>query len=381
MNTSKIVVTGMGWQTPLGDELETVWKAVLAKESGVREWSDLEKEGFRYHRAARIEQLECDPLQRGSHLAVAAISTALSNAQLASLPERTGVFVGSTMGESAAFEAKAAGANIDLHDYSCQSFARKIQDHWQLSGPALAFGTACAAGNYAIGNAADSLRQGQVEVAIAGGVDPFSKIAMAGFSRARAMSPRGECRPYDQQRSGMMLGEGAGFLILEREEEARARGVEILAEVGALGISCDAYHPTAPQPEGEGISRAVRSALKQQGLSAEVIGWICGHGSGTRASDQAEAKALAAIFGDGMRVSGSKGAFGHTLGAASALESILCVMALKEGLLPPTPGLEEQDESLPVKALSTTISHQSDYVINCAYAFGGLNTALIFGKA
>ncbi len=377
---NNIVVTGIGIETPLGRDLPLFWKKLLKGESAVQKWTDLEEEGFRYHTASRITDCEVSPLLRGRYFAYSAVSAAIKMSSI-NLPENTGVFLGSTMGESAAFEAKAKGESIDVHQYSCQSFATYIHRKLGITGPKLAFGTACAAGNYAIGYGARQLAAKKVDVAIVGGVDPFSRIAMAGFSRSRAMSSNGYCRPYDEQRAGMILGEGAAFLILEREEDARARSAKVLAKIGALGLSCDAYHPTAPQPEGKGIEVAIRQALAEANLAPESIGWVCGHGSGTKSSDLAESKALTSVFGEGMPVAAYKGAVGHTLGAATAIETVICILALQTGSLPPTTLLEKQDENLSIHAVNEVFFHQADYAFNCGYAFGGLNAALIIGKA
>jgi len=374
-----IVVTGMGIETPLGRELSSFWQKLMNGQSAIQKWDDLEQEGFRYHTACRIADCEALPLQRGQFLAYSAVLSALKMSKI-SLPSNTGVFLGSTMGESAAFEAKANGEDIDVSDYSCQSFTNYIYNKLALSGTKLSFGTACAAGNYAIGYAARQLAANKVDVAIAGGVDPFSRIAMAGFSRSRAMSGQGVCRPYDENRSGMILGEGAAFLVLEREADAKARNAPILARIESLGLSCDAYHPTAPEPEGLGIQQAIKSALKEAGLPPDAIGWVCGHGSGTKSSDLAESRSLVNMFGEGVAVAAYKGALGHTLGAATAIETVISILALQKGVLPPTTLLEKQDKNIAVNAISKAFYNQADYALNCGYAFGGLNAALIIGK-
>lgn len=376
----RIVVTAMGLETALGNTLPAVWAKLLQGQSAARSWQDLEEQGFRYATACRVAHCDAPALRRGRHLLGHALSQALANTTT-DLPENTGVFIGSTMGESAAFEAKASGESIDVSQYNCASFTRYVQERLGLKGPSYAFGTACAAGNYAIGYAARQLASGKIDAAIAGGVDAFSRIAMAGFSRARAMSPVGECRAYDAKRSGMLLGEGAAVLVLQREADAKANGAKILASIEALGLSADAYHATAPEPEGEGIERAIRAALQEAQLSPEAIAWVCGHGSGTRASDLAESKALARVFGSQIGVAAYKGAFGHTLGAATAIESICCILALQTGSLAPSSMLVQKDEQIAVNVIREVYSHQADYVLNCGYAFGGLNSALIIGKA
>jgi len=376
----KIVVTGIGIQTPLGNELNTLWKNLIAGKSAIKQWDDLAVEGFRYQTACRIENCDTPLFERGKQLAYKSVQAAIQMSRIKP-PPNTGIFLGSTMGESAAFEAKANGIAIDVHQHSCASFVDFLQQKLQLKGVKMAFGTACAAGNYAIGHAARQLSNKKIDVAIAGGVDPFSRIAMAGFSRSRAMSSNGFCRPYDQQRAGMILGEGAAFLILEREEDAMARGAKILAKIGALGLSCDAYHSTAPEPKGDGIKRAIQQALLEAKLPPDAISWVCGHGSGTKPSDLAESRAITSVFGEGIPVAAYKGGLGHTLGAATAIEAVICILALQKKQLPPTTLLDKQDENLSIYAVDKTFTHSADFALNCGYAFGGLNSALIIGKA
>lgn len=376
-----IVVTGMGLLSAIGSNPQEFWAALLSGASGAKDWADLRAEGFRSSVACRIADLESPELQRGRTMWRTAVGQALSQAGAANPPKATGVFVGSTIGESAAFEKAAQHPIDDLSAYSCFSFAQSTQADLQLSGPCRAYGTACTAGNYAIGSAARMLRKGQIKMAIAGGVDPFSRIAMAGFSRSRAMTSKGICRPFDEQRSGMLLGEGAAVLVLERAEDALARGAEPLAIIGALGLSCDAHHATAPEREGLQMARAFRSALSQQGIAAEAVDWICAHGSGTRISDAVEAKVIAAVFGEKQtQVCGIKGATGHSLGAATALEAVACIQGLREQMIPPTIHHEQGGADLPIVVRSSAESKKARWVLNCGYAFGGLNSALLIGS-
>lgn len=371
-----VVVTGIGVLTPLGDTPEALWQALVAGETAAREWPDLAAAGYRSAQACRIETLEGDPLRRGRTLAVAAAERAVA-ACGGGLPEATGVFIGSTLGESLAFERAAQGASIDLSDHRVPSFTAGVRSRFGLNGVQQSLATACAAGNYAVGAALAALRAGRCEVALAGGVEPFSRLSMVGFSRARAMAS-GVCRPFDAQRTGMLLGEGAAMFVLERVDRARERGAAPLAEVVALGLSCDAHHPTAPQPEGRGMLAAMRAALDAAGLAPGEIDWVNAHGSGTRASDSAEARALHTLFGESMpTVSGSKGALGHALGAASAIELAVCVMGLRAQTVPPTAGHEQPDPVDGVACTREPIVRRLRWVMNNAFAFGGLNSALL----
>jgi 3-oxoacyl-[acyl-carrier-protein] synthase II len=385
--SDRVVVTGLGVVTPLGDDAGDVFARVVAGEHAAREWPDLSAAGFPIAVANRVDdhgELGADPHRRGRAMAMRATAAALTAAglepgQLAS----AGAFVGSTMGESAAFETAAEGGAADLDDASVGTFADCVADQLGSSGPRRAYGTACAAGNYAIGAAAKAIASGRVDVAVAGGVDPFSRIAMLGFARSRAMSNE-RCRPFDRNRRGMQLGEGAAMLVLERESIAVGRGATVRAVIGGLGLSGDAHHPTAPRPDGSGIAAAIEAALLAGDVAPADIGWVNAHGTGTQPSDAAEAAAVAAAFGTSSAppVSSLKGALGHCMGAASAIEAALTVVALEMHTIPPSVGLVDRDEALPIDVVDAPRgSPAMRWALNCAYAFGGLNSALLIGAA
>jgi 3-oxoacyl-[acyl-carrier-protein] synthase II len=372
----RIAITGVGVVTPLGHSLDELWSRVLAGETAARPWDDLAAEDFRHTIACRVEGV-ADEGGRGRNLARLAARQAVAAAGIA-LPARTAVCVGSTMGESSAFERVGAGEQLDLRAETCAAFPRAIAADLHLTGPCLAYGTACAAGNYALGAAANLLRRDEADVVLAGGVEPFSRIAMTGFSRSRAMSTGGVCRPFDTRRDGMLLGEGAAMFVLEREGDARARGARILAVVGALGLACDAHHPTAPRPDGEGVIDAFRDALATQDLTPDDVDWVCAHGTGTLLSDTAEALAIQVVFGARQpAVSGLKGAFGHAMGAATAIEAAVCVAALRRQIIPPTVGLTEP--AYPLDLVQSPRPAPLRWVANAGYAFGGLDSVLLLG--
>jgi 3-oxoacyl-[acyl-carrier-protein] synthase II len=374
-----VVITGMGVMTPLGCQPDQLWSQIKAGATSHRAWDDLADAGYRHTSACRMDLPEHDPLRRGQYLALEAVRQALGQAQFAPKPE-TGIFLGSTMGESAAFEAVAAGENLHLENYGVASFGQAIARQYAIERAPVALTTACAAGNYAVGMAMQAIQSGQVQTAIAGGAEPFSRLAMLGFSRSRAMSADA-CKPFAADRSGMLLGEGAAVFVLERADRALARGVQPLAIVRSMGLSCDAYHPTAPLPDGSGVATAIRLALKQGELESSQIDWINTHGSGTRLSDAAESQAIYSVFGEQMPFcSGSKGALGHALGAASAIELALCVMGLQHQCIPPTAGHHMSDPDCPIICSQTPIQQPVEHVLNSAYAFGGLNSALILSK-
>jgi 3-oxoacyl-[acyl-carrier-protein] synthase II len=372
----RVVITGMGVSSPLGADSRSLFHRLLHGETAFREWPDLQEAGYRCAIAARIDDFVAEPLRRGRALALAAAEQAVEQCG-ATLPPGAGVYIGSTLGESAAFESAGEGNAIDIADYGVPSFVRGVRDHFHLTGPQQSLATACAAGNYAIGAALDDLRGGRVSFALAGGAEPFSRLSLVGFSRSRAMASD-RCRPFDRDRNGMLLGEGAAMFVLERADDAMARGAVPLAEVVSLGLSSDAHHPTAPLPDGSGMRRAMQSALDSAGVTAGEIDWVNAHGSGTRLSDAAEARALRPLFGDERPViSGSKGSLGHALGASAALELAVCVQGLLEQTIPPTAGHETADAEEGIECTREPVSRPLRWVLNNAFAFGGLNSSLL----
>ena len=383
MTTARVVVTGVGFETPLGSDPSTVWTRLLEGETASRTWPDLVDEGFPVPRACRIPAAlgEPDPRRRGRTLAVAAARAALHRSGLVPAG-RVGVYVGTTMGESAVFEAAGEGAELALDEAAGSVFAAEVAETLELEGPRRTYGTACAAGNYALGAAAAAVGSGAVDAALAGGVEPFSRIALLGFARSRAMSSD-LCRPFDANRSGMQLGEAAAFLVLEREDRALARDAAVLAAVAGFGLSGDAFHPTAPRDDGSGMAAAMRACLTAAAVSADEVGWVCAHGTGTTRSDAAEASALHAVFGEHPPpVSSIKGALGHSLGAATAVQAVVAVLALRGRVLPPNANLEQLDESLGLDVPAEPRAAPGlRRVLSCGYAFGGLNSALLVEAA
>ena len=387
----QVVVSGTGAVSALGADVETTWNGILTGRTAVRHWADLAAEGHSLDVACRVDDTvwgaEVPGARvRGRALACRAAREALSGAGLLGAgwrlvegldPRRVGIFVGTTMGESGVYEESAATGEFDLGAGGSQVFATHLASTFGIEGPCRTLGTACAAGNYAIGAAARAVSSGRVDVALAGGVEPFSRIAMVGFARMRAMAPDG-CAPFGLGRRGMTLGEGAGFLVLQRRADAgSARAV-----VAGLGLSADAHHPTAPREDGSGMAAAMRAALAASGLAPSDVGWVSAHGTGTARSDAAESLALHAVFGDPPPVSSVKGALGHALGAATALEAVVSVRSLEERVLVPNAGVAQVDPALDVDVVVTVREAPDlDWVLSCGYAFGGLNSALVLGRA
>ena len=229
----------------------------------------------------------------------------------------------------------------------------------------------------------DVLQAGGADVMLAGGADAFSRITYTGFHRLGAIAPD-VCRPFDKNRAGMIPGEGAAILVLETEEGARRRGGRIYAEVAGYGLSCDAWHMTGPHPDGDGAARAMRLALRNSQSNLEDVGYICAHGTGTKASDKAETKAVKQVFdGQAWRIpmSSIKSMLGHTMGAASAIEAAVCVLTLSEGKIPPTANWETPDPECDLDYVTSGAREQEvDVVMNNAYAFGGNNASIVLKR-
>ncbi len=401
----RVVVTGLGLVTPVGVGLEESWAALLAGKSGFRpvESFDTSRHTVRVGAEVRgfrpeehIEVLDPAALGRASQLAVAAARMALRDAGIepaAIEPDRSGVAMGTTSGEPREVEAlndhllagEAARAAGDfIARYPCHRISEHIACELGLRGPNIMIPTACAAGNYAIGHAFDLLRLGRVELMLAGGADCFSRITYTGFARLGAIAPE-RCQPFDVDRQGMIPGEGAGMLVLEPLERARARGARIYAEVAGCGLSCDAHHMTAAHPEGDGAVRAMRQALAQSGLEPGQVSYISAHGTGTDTNDRIETAAVKRVFGEaayGVPMSSIKSMIGHTMGAASAIEAAVCAMAIATGKIPPTMNLVEPDPLCDLDYVANACrEHTVDVAMSNAYAFGGNDASLMLKRA
>lgn len=368
-----MIVTGYGLTTALGNDPDQVFHRLVSGHTAARRWGDLED--FPIPIACRID----DPAYpsgpgRGRALALDAAKQALASA--GQLDDKGGVFVGSTMGESAGFEENALGGDCDMSEIVASTFADHIADEVYPSARKVTYGTACAAGNYAIGNAAAAIRRGELDWALAGGVEPFSKIAQLGFARLRAMTPD-VCRPFDRNRRGMQVAEGAAFVFLESEARVRDRGAERRAKITGLGLSCDAFHPTAPRKDARGVVKALRDAVAASGTLD--IDWISAHGTGTGPSDSAEVLALEEVFDTVPPVSSIKGAMGHAMGAAAAIEAVVAIMAIERNVIPANTNLEDPEFDLDLVTEPREV--KVDRVLSCAYGFGGLNSALVLERA
>lgn len=392
----------MGVVSSLGLGRRAFWQALLAGKSGASKIElfdpgaigrDIacEIKGFR----ARdfLTAAEARRAGRCSQFALAAARMAVEDAGI--LPkdlagERTAVVMGTTMGEVDVISELQSGwihhgedaiERPKLPRYGTTLLPLHLARAFGARGITQTLPAACAAGNYAIGFAADQIRAGRADVAITGASEIIEKLQFAGFVRLGAVAPE-RCQPFDKNRRGLLVGEGAGILVIESEEHAMKRGATILAEVGGYGLACDAHHITRPHPEGEGSVLAMRRAIESSGITPDDVDFVNAHGTGTDANDKVEAAVMGKVFG-GRRVpvSSMKSMIGHCMGAASALEAVACVETVLTGIYPPTMGYETPDPECQLDVVANAPREgKHNVVLNNALAFGGYDAVLAFAK-
>jgi 3-oxoacyl-[acyl-carrier-protein] synthase II len=407
----RVAVTGMGIVSPVGCGVGEAWDAIVAGTSGVGEITTFDTSAYPVHIAALIDEFDrhgvLDPkelrrLSRFQQFALVAAAEAMADAGLSAMEgpeaERTGVIVGSGIGGLGLMEEQhtvllergpgrvspflVAGMIVDLA-------AGHIAIRYGLTGINYATVSACATGNHSIGEACEAIRRGSADTVLAGGVDAgCTPLGLAGFCAARALStrnddPQGASRPFDVGRDGFVIGEGGAILVLEEWEHAVARGADIRAEVLGYGASEDAYHMTAPHPQGLGAKRSMRLALEQAGLSPKDVGYINAHGTSTELGDISETMAVKEVFGaDVPPMSSTKSMTGHLLGGAGAVEAVFCVRVLQTGILPPTINLTDSDPACDLDYVAN-VARKTDpaIVASNSFGFGGHNATLVFGRA
>ncbi len=400
----RVVITGIGVISPIGCENDVFWNALIAGASGVSEVKSFDTSVFKVHRGCEVKNFDIDKytdnvskrdIGKGSQFAIAASKLAIedSNIGLNNIDsERAGVSIGTTAGEIQILEKvnylrhEKGEENVDpslFLKHPCVNMPSNISIEFGFKGPSTIIPTACAAGNYAIGYACDLIKLGRADIMLAGGSDPFSKVAFVGFSRLNAIAPD-VCQPFDKNRKGLLVGEGAGMLVLESLEDALARNANIYAEILGYGLSCDGYHITIPHPEGNGIISAMEKALISAKIKPEDVQYISAHGTGTVANDKAETISIKKVFGEhskNLAISSIKSMLGHTMGAASAIEAIACALTIKEGVVPPTINYKTKDPECDLDFVPNVKREmQVDIAMNNAYAFGGNNSSLILKK-
>jgi 3-oxoacyl-[acyl-carrier-protein] synthase II len=410
MTPRRVVVTGIGALTPVGHGRDGLWAGVLANRSAVRTIDRFDPSPFPSRIAAQIDDFDAaehfDPrrarrLDRFSQLAVAAARMAAEDARLPLTDgetERTGIFLGSALGGVAFGEEQheayvARGVRGVSPTLALAVFggagASHIAIDLDVRGPAVGNANSCASGAMAIGQAFHAIRAGEVDAALAGGAEaPLAPLTFGAFAMIRVLSQRNDepetaSRPFDRERDGFVMGEGAAVIALEERDAAERRGAPILGELLGYGATNYASHMTAPRPDGSQAARAVRLALDDAALPAEAVDYVNAHGSSTQLNEPAEARALHLALGphaDGVPVSGTKGLYGHALGASGAVEAAICTLALEHDTLPGTCNLRTLDPACDLHVLTDAVSCPVDVALSTSFGFGGMNAALLIGR-
>lgn len=409
MSERRVVVTGLGATTPLGADVETTWKALLAGQSGVRLLTEDWRELLPVHFAARVatepadqmERVEMRRLDRSEQFALIASREAWKDAGSPDDidKERLGVVIASGIGGVITLLDQF----VNLNEKGARGVSPHTVPMLMPNGPAANVGlelkakagvhtpvSACASGAEAIGYAYEMIKNNRADIIVTGGVEAaIHQLPMAGFAAMKALSTRNDApqrasRPYDLDRDGFVLGEGGGALILEEYESAKARGAKIYCEVAGQGLTSDGYHIAAPDPDGEGVQRAIKFALQASGLSTKDIVHLNAHATSTPAGDVAEANALRKALGkdaDHVAVSATKSMTGHLLGGAGAIESVFIVKALQDRLAPPTINIENLDPAVTIDVVRDTprqLPAGDIAALNDSFGFGGHNVVLAF---
>jgi len=398
----RVFVTGIGVVSPVGIGCREFGQALLDGTTGAAEVTLFDTAGLDRHVACEVKgfrardhmsALEARHVGRCSAMAIAATRMAVEQSRLTSeqlAHDRSAVIVGTTMGEANILgELESAWIHEGAEAVGLSKIARygttlipiHIARSFGTRGMVQTLPAACAAGNYAIGFAADQLRAGRADVAITGASEILEKLEFAGFARLSAMAPE-RCQPFDRDRRGLLLGEGAGMMVLETEAHMVRRGGVPLAEVGGYGLACDAHHITRPHPEGEGSAHAMRQAILTSGLTPDDVDFVNAHGTGTHANDPIESRVINQIFGSRrVPVTSIKSMVGHCMGASSAVEAVSCVLTIGSGTYPPTINLDNQDPECDLNIVTGVArAGRARVVLNNALAFGGYDAVLTLAQ-
>ena len=415
MPQRRVVVTGVGMVTPLGNNADDTWRNVLAGKSGTGPLTKFELEGLpaEVRVAAEVKDFDPEPvIERREQkrmdtfiqYALVATDEAMRSAGMGGLgpvpdPENTGTIIGSGMGgidnimqTRTLMDAKGPGrvSPFFIPASIINLAPGQVAMRTGATGPSYSPVSACASSNHAIGEAFHAIQRGDADMMIAGGTEAcVTAISFAGFAAARALAsdwetPETASKPFDRRRSGFVHAEGGGILILEELESARRRGAPILAEILGFGMSADAYHVTAPPENGEGAARAMQRALKSAGIAPEQVDYINAHGTATPVGDVAETRAIRTIFGphaEKLAVSSTKSMLGHALGGSAAIEAGVSVFALRDAVMPPTINLTEPDPDCDLDYVSEGARKKElDVVLSNSFGFGGANTTLVLKR-
>ena len=415
----RVVVTGLGLVTPLGADVETIWKNLIAGESGIGTITRFDTEGQKCLIAGEVKPADhkwgFDPNKRVDSkiqrqvdpfiiYGIDAAGQALEDAGLTEMDEETklraGCSIGSGIGGLPGIELESINLHKRgpgrvsphfVHGRLINLISGQVSIAYGLMGPNHAVVTACSTGAHSIGDAARMIKDDDADIMLAGGAEStINPLGVAGFAQARALNcsmndrPTEASRPYDKDRDGFVMGEGAGVVVLEEYEHAKARGAKIYGEVVGYGLSGDAYHVTAPHPEGKGAENAMRMAIRKSGLDGSEIDYVNAHGTSTMA-DTIELAAVKRVLGDdlgGASMSSTKSAIGHLLGGAGAVESIFCLLAMRDQIVPPTLNLQNPDEGTEGVDLVplTAKKREVNAVLNNSFGFGGTNASLVMKR-
>ncbi|MDN5353349.1 MAG: 3-oxoacyl-[acyl-carrier-protein] synthase [Candidatus Cloacimonadota bacterium] len=412
MSKRRVVITGLGTLNAIGDNTEDTWKNLLAGKSGIKRIERFEiTDDYASHIAGKVkhfdpkdhfERKRIKKLDRYTQFALVAAKEALQDAKLLEAKfnrDKAGVIISSGIGGMYTFETEARKMVTKGPKRISPFFVPKMISNaspaevaieYKLRGINFNITSACASANHALGTAYRSIQYGDADIILAGGSEAaVTPLTLAGFTSMKAISTRNDepekaCRPFDAERDGFVLAEGAGILVLEELEHAKKRGAKIYAEIVGYGASCDAYHITAPAPDGEGGTRAMNMALQDAGLKPEMIDYVNAHGTSTPLNDKIETASIKNVFGEHaykLKINSTKSMVGHTLGAAAGIEAIVCCKSIQTQQIHPTINLENPD---PDCDLDYTISGKYDleisYALSNSLGFGGHNGVIIFKK-
>lgn len=406
----RVVITGMGCVTPVGNDLNTFWENIKNGQCGIDEITRFDTENFEVKLAAEVKDFdpslymdkkEARRMDLYSQYAVAASKMAVDDAKLdieSIDKERFGVIVGSGIGGIGTIEKEHEKMLAKGPKRVSPLLIPMIIGNMAAGNIAIQFGakgicstvvTACATGSHAIGEAFNTIQRGRADVIIAGGAEAsITPLSVAGFMTLQALSTARDKKrasiPFDAERNGFVMGEGAGILILESLDHAIKRGAKIYAEIVGYGATCDAYHITSPDPEGHGAARAMIEAMNEAGVKPEEVAYINAHGTSTPLNDKFETAAIKLAFGEAAKnvaISSTKSMTGHLLGAAGAIEGIVCIKAIEEGFIPPTIGYEKLDPECDLDYVPNAGRKQElNYALSNSLGFGGHNASLLFKK-
>jgi 3-oxoacyl-[acyl-carrier-protein] synthase II len=412
-NNRRVVITGLGIVSPVGNTIATSWEAIKSGTSGIENIEHFDTTNFSTKfaglvndfdaEAVGINRKDCRKMDLFIQYGIVAAEQALKDSGLVITEQnatRVGTAIGSGIGGLGLIEQNVhnfakGGARKVSPFFVPSTIVNMVAGHVSirnnLKGPNIAIATACTSGTHCIGQSARMIAYGDADVMVAGGAEKGStEMGMAGFGAAKALSTRNDepqraSRPWDKDRDGFVLGDGAGILVMEEYEHAVARGATIYAELVGFGMSGDAFHMTSPPEDGAGAALSMNNAIADAGITADQVGYVNAHGTSTHAGDNAETAAVKSVFGDHaykLAVSSTKSMTGHLLGAAGAIEAIFTILALKDQILPPTINLDNPSEGCDLDYVTDGARPVSmEYALSNSFGFGGTNGSLLFKKA